>query len=75
MNQHFRGLCDEIPSIKHWMDFAERGYDGVIQPGMVLCVESYIGADDGREGVKLEEQVLVTDTGIEQLSSYPLDLV
>ena len=72
---HGVGLCDEIPSIKHWMDFPERGYDGVIQPGMVLCVESYIGAEDGREGVKLEEQVLVTDTGIEQLSSYPLDLV
>ena len=41
---------------------------------MTLCVESYIGADGGREGVKLEEQVLVTEDGIEQLSSYPLEL-
>jgi Xaa-Pro aminopeptidase len=56
------------------MDFDTRGYDAVLEPGMVMCVESYMGAEDGHEGVKLEEQVLVTDTGIEQLSSYPLDL-
>jgi len=40
---------------------------------MTLCVESYIGADDGREGVKLEEQVLVTDSGIEVLSQFPFE--
>jgi Xaa-Pro aminopeptidase len=72
---HGVGMCDEIPAIKHWMDFPARGYDGVIEPGQVLCVESYMGAEGGREGVKLEEQVLVTENGIEQLSSYPTDLV
>ena len=71
---HGVGMADEIPSIKHWLDFDARGYDGLIEPGMVLCVESYIGAEGGREGVKLEEQVLITQDGIEQLSSYPLDL-
>jgi Xaa-Pro aminopeptidase len=71
---HGVGLCDEYPSVKHAMDFDTRGYDAVLEPGMVMCVESYMGAEDGHEGVKLEEQVLVTDTGIEQLSSYPLDL-
>jgi hypothetical protein len=30
---------------------------------MAICVESYIGAEGGAEGVKLEEQVLVTGTG------------
>jgi Xaa-Pro aminopeptidase len=71
---HGVGLCDEYPSVKHAMDFDTRGYDAVLEPGMVMCVESYMGAEGGHEGVKLEEQVLVTDTGIEQLSSYPLDL-
>jgi len=33
-------------------------------------VEAYVGAVGGREGVKLEEQVLVTDTGVVPLSSY-----
>ena len=41
-----------------------------MEPGMTLCVESFIGSEGGREGVKLEEQVLVTDTGIERLSAY-----
>tara|TARA_B100001146_G_C15962966_1_gene340634 strand:+ start:520 stop:630 length:111 start_codon:yes stop_codon:yes gene_type:complete len=35
---------------------------------MAICVESYIGAESGAEGVKLEEQVLVTGTGTELLS-------
>jgi Xaa-Pro aminopeptidase len=38
---------------------------------MTLCVESFIGAQGGREGVKLEEQVIVTETGVERMSSYP----
>jgi len=72
---HGVGLCDEFPAIKHQADFESAGYDGVLQPGMVLCVESYIGPEQGKEGVKLEEQVLVTEDGHELLSSYPLDLV
>jgi len=70
---HGIGLCDEFPSIKHWVDFEAKGYDGILQENMTLCVESYIGAAGGREGVKLEEQVRITETGVEQLSSYPLD--
>ncbi len=70
---HGVGLADEWPSIKYWPDFAAKGYDGIVQPGMTLCVESFIGAEDGREGVKLEEQVLVTDAGIERLSRYPFE--
>jgi Xaa-Pro aminopeptidase len=40
---------------------------------MTLCVESYIGAKDGTEGVKFEEQVLVTESGAELLSRFPFD--
>ena len=72
---HGVGLCDEFPSIKHWPDFAEKGYDGILQPGMVLCVESYIGSEGGTEGVKLEEQVIITEDGNRLMSSYSLDLV
>ncbi len=70
---HGVGLADEYPSIKHWSDFPDKGYDGVLEAGTTLCVESFIGVAGGREGVKLEEQVLVTADGIEQLSSYPLE--
>lgn len=70
---HGCGMTGEYPYILHLQDFEAVGYDGVIQPHMTLCIESYIGAEDGREGVKLEEQVLITETGHERLSTYPYD--
>lgn len=70
---HGVGLCDEYPSVFHPEDIGKHPFDEVLAPGMVLCVESYIGRLAGHEGVKLEEQVLITETGWEQLSQYPLD--
>ena len=29
---------------------------------MTLCVEAYVGAEGGHEGVKLEEQIVITAT-------------
>lgn len=40
---------------------------------MVLCVEALVGAKEHGECVKLEEQILITEEGAEQLSSYPLE--
>ena len=56
------------------MDFDKKGYDGEVVPGMTLCVESFIGSDGGREGVKLEEQVIITETGVERMSTYPYQI-
>lgn len=69
---HGVGMCDEWPRINP----AHRGpnpYDGTLQAGMVVTVESYIGAVGERDGVKLEEQVLITEDGWEQMSGYPLE--
>ena len=70
---HGVGLCDEYPAIRYPEDFEASGYGGTLQPGMVMCVEAYIGAVGGREGVKLEEQVLITETGPEVLSRHPFE--
>ncbi len=70
---HGVGLADEYPSIKHREDWPAKGYDGVLEPGMTLCVESYVGEAGAREGVKLEEQVLITASGTETLSRYPFE--
>jgi len=70
---HGVGLADEYPTLPHAPDWTDETPDGVLEPGMVLCVESYIGRLGGHEGVKIEEQVLITATGNEQLSAYPLD--
>ena len=40
---------------------------------MIFCVESYVGAAGGSEGVKLEQQILVTDSGYELLSDIGFD--
>ncbi len=60
---HGVGMTGEYPYIVHREDNEAKGYDGVIEPGMTLCIESYIGHEDGGEGVKLEEQVYVRDDG------------
>ena len=71
---HGVGLADEYPTLPHAADWTSDTPDGVLEPGMVLCVESYIGRLGGHEGVKIEEQVLITQTGNLRLSSYPVDL-
>ena len=69
---HGVGMVDEYPAIAYPVDFDDWGYDGTIEEGMVLSVESYIGEAGGAEGVKLEEQVLITATGAIPMSSSPL---
>lgn len=71
---HGVGLADEYPSIKHETDLDTRGYEGTVEPGMVLCVESFIGSVGGREGVKLEEQVIITQNGTERMSTLAFEM-
>lgn len=73
LSAHGCGMTGEYPYLYHHGDFPDAGYDGTIEPGMTLCVESYIGEDGGKEGVKLEQQVLITDTSIELLSRFPFE--
>jgi Xaa-Pro aminopeptidase len=70
---HGVGMHGETPFIAHAMDFATYGREGVLMPGMVVSVESYIGEKGGREGVKLEEEVLVTETGGQLISVFPFE--
>jgi Xaa-Pro aminopeptidase len=70
---HGAGLSDEYPVVADRADFADWGYDGHFENGMVVCVESYIGASGGSEGVKLEQQYLVTDRGARPMSRLRLE--
>jgi hypothetical protein len=40
---------------------------------VTLCVESFIGEEGGAEGVKLEQQLPITSTGVELLSQFPFE--
>ena len=42
---------------------------------MVICVEANVGPRSGGEGVKLEEQVLITETGNAVMTKLPLGLL
>jgi Xaa-Pro aminopeptidase len=70
---HGVGMHGETPFIAHAADYATYGREGVLMPGMVVSVESYIGEKGGREGVKLEEEVLVTETGGQLISTFPFE--
>ena len=73
LSAHGCGMTGEYPYLYHRGDFPDAGYDGVIEPGMTLCVESFIGEEGKGEGVKLEQQLLVTETGTELLSRFPFE--
>ena len=49
------------------------GYDAVLEADMTVCVESYIGALGGHEGVRLEEMVRITEFGCELVGQFPFE--
>jgi len=74
---HGVGMCDEWPFIPYPdKDYSNGDYTGVFEENMVICVESYIGEVGGKQGVKLENQYLVTNNGLELFNStLPLKMV
>ncbi len=71
---HGVGQCDEYPEVYFPHAWDEVGYECTLEPGMVLSVESFVGSRHGGEGVKLEEQVVITEDGYDKLAHLPLGL-
>ena len=70
---HGVGLCDEWPLVAYPDAMVEGAFDYPIEAGMVLCVEVLASPEGGDFSIKLEEQVLITETGYENLTKYPFD--
>ncbi len=70
---HGLGMSGEFPNIPHKKPGQAYPLPGAVEPGMVICIESYIGSAEAGQGVKLEEQLLVSATGCERLSRMPFD--
>lgn len=43
--------------------------------GMCIAVEFYTGKKGGKDGVRLEEDILVTKDGYELLSLWPIEVL
>lgn len=68
---HGLGMCGEWPYLPH--ADASDPYDlpGQFEPGMVICVESYVGHPDDGFGIKLEDQFLITEHDVQRMSTAP----
>ena len=67
---HGAGLEDEAPSVAYPED-PQPNPDRQLEEGMVVCLETYTGEVGARDGVKLEDQLVVTSTGARVLIPYP----
>ncbi len=70
---HGMGLAGEYPLVYYPQDAETWQYDGHFEDNMVICVESYIGAEGGTEGIKLEQPCLLTRDGAVPIESYPYE--
>lgn len=70
---HGVGLCDEWPLVPYPDAWVEGAFEVALEPGMVLCVEALVSPEGGDFSIKLEDQVLITETGHENLTRYPFD--
>jgi Xaa-Pro aminopeptidase len=72
---HGIGMDDEPPFLPYPHSIQAVGESVIpdygLQPNMVLSIEFYAGKVGEYDGVKLEEQVLITESGPVWLSRYP----
>ncbi|NCQ25198.1 MAG: peptidase M24 [Rhodobacteraceae bacterium CG17_big_fil_post_rev_8_21_14_2_50_63_15] len=70
---HGVGLCDEWPLVAYPDKAVAGAFDYALEPGMVLCVEALVSEAGNDFSIKLEDQVLITGDGHENLTRYPFD--
>ena len=61
---HERPIISRAISLEHPME---------IKTGMVFALETYCPAKDGYSAARIEEEVVVTDTGCEVISLFPAE--
>ena len=70
---HGVGLCDEWPLIAYPGHLVDGAFEYELEASMVLCVEALVSPEGGDFSIKLKDQVLITDAGFENLTTYPFD--
>jgi Xaa-Pro dipeptidase len=67
------GFSDEWPLVAYPDKMVGGALGNELEPGMVLCAEALVGTVGGSFSIKLEDQILITDDGYENLSTFPFD--
>lgn len=74
MPAHGVGLCDEYHCIRYPEDAESYNCEGKLLLAIIMSVEAHMGTEGGREGVKLEDMILITQSGNERLTHCPHDM-
>jgi Xaa-Pro dipeptidase len=67
-------ICHGVGARAHEPPYAHQAGGGTIEEGMVLAIEPGVYWDGGG-GLRVEDNFLVTDSGVEKLSSFPDGIV
>ena len=70
---HGVGLCDEWPLVAYDDKVVEGAFDYALETGMCLCVEALVAPEGGDFAIKLEDQVVITEDGYENLTKLAFD--
>ena len=70
---HGIGLCDEWPMVAYPDNFVKGAFEYELEPGMAFCVEALVTEEGSGFSIKLEDQVVITEDGYENLTVYPFD--
>jgi Xaa-Pro aminopeptidase len=75
--QHYRAM-KEVPGLGHWVGMEVHDVGGpapTLEPGMVFTIEPQLLLPDEHLGVRLEDMILITETGYENLSgAVPIEI-
>lgn len=77
--KNYRDHADRTQSLGHWvgMEVHDVGpYDNSpLQPGEVFTIEPQMRIEEDHTGIRLEDMILITENGYENLSSFvPIDI-
>ena len=70
---HGVDLCDEWPLIAYPDQLVDGAFEDELEAGIVLCAKALVSPESGDFSIKREDQVLITEDGSENLTTYEVD--
>jgi len=70
---HGVDLCDEWPLIAYPDQLVDGAFEYELEAGIVLCAEALVSPESGDFSIKREDQVLITEDGFKNLTTYEFD--